>query len=154
MEIDENLEIIKLGVENKITVDDIVWPKLRTLKEEYKLQIEKLEFKIKEKNEILKHKIRHKTDKKILLKLMVQRKNIEKKRDHIFELELKCESILGESYENIFAFFKIILNNIMYRTMTMSSKCKSLSIFIGKSCLNIYFLIYIEFYQKKGLHCC
>ena len=113
MEIDENLEIIKLGVENKITVDDIVWPKLRTLKEEYKLQIEKLEFKIKEKNEILKHKIRHKTDKKILLKLMVQRKNIEKKRDHIFELELKCESILGESCDNIFAFFKIILDNIM-----------------------------------------
>ena len=76
----------------------MVWPNLRRLISEYKKQIEKMEQKINEKTTLLRHKIRHKTDKTVLMKVMVARKGLEKKRDRLFDYQLQCETILGKTW--------------------------------------------------------
>ena len=92
---DDDLKLIKVSENDKITQEDIVWPNLRKLINEYKNQIEKLEEKILEKTTLIRHKIRHKVDKKVLLKIMISRKTVEKKRDRLFDFQLQCETILG-----------------------------------------------------------
>ena len=94
LQYNEKLELIKIGTD-KILDSDIVWPNLRALIKTLKVQIEAIEERIAEKTLLLQHKIRHKTDKKILLKILKSRKVLEEKRDRAFDYQLKCESVLG-----------------------------------------------------------
>lgn len=76
---------------------DEVWPALRKSIKEQISKVERLEKEISEKESLLKHKIRHKVDKTLLLKILKTKKNIEKSRDQAFGLQLKLESLL-ENY--------------------------------------------------------
>lgn len=97
LQFDENLELVKIGKE-KIKPEDIAWPNLRALISTLKTQIESIEERIKEKTSLLQHKIRHKTDKTLLMKILKSRKLLEEKKNRAFDYQFKCESVLGKIF--------------------------------------------------------
>ena len=94
IQIHQKLRIVKVSDE-EVSDKDVVWPNLRKLIKEYSARIEEAERKIDEKTAQLKHKIRHKTAKQLLLKIMKTRKAMETKRDRLLDQQLQFETILG-----------------------------------------------------------
>jgi len=71
---DEEFKIISFNSNTKISREDCVWPKIRTILEELGNKIEATEKRIEEQTIIIKSKLRNKADKSVLLRLMKRKK--------------------------------------------------------------------------------
>ena len=102
-----------MGEVTKITSEDAVWPKIRRILSQLKQKSEKLETDINDQTILIKSKIRNKTDKGVLLRLMKSLVS----RFNMFSIPL-----LNTHFMKFFLFFRKIRNKkIKKKTQKMEN---------------------------------